>query len=136
MTTGKKSGLTIEDGKLLKGALTFKDRNVGDVMTPLSHCYFLSEDAVLDKGVIMDILTHGHTRVPVYRGEKQNVIAILFCKDLLGIGFERAQVGPTRTGPTWRQAPHVHMNRLHMDRLHMDRLQMGSSPRAFHLPRL
>jgi len=87
----KKSGLTIEDGKLLKGALTFKDRNVGDVMTPLSHCYFLSEDAVLDKGVIMDILTHGHTRVPVYRGEKQNVIAILFCKDLLGIGFERAQ---------------------------------------------
>ena len=39
----KKSGLTVEDGKLLKGALTFKDRSVGDVMTRLDNCYFLSD---------------------------------------------------------------------------------------------
>ena len=87
----KKSGLTREDGKLLKGALTFRDRNVGDVMTPLSNCYFLPDTAVLDHPTLMDILAHGHTRVPVYSGTRENVTAILFCKDLLGIGFERKQ---------------------------------------------
>ena len=60
-------------------------------MTPLDTCYFLDEEAYLDTATIMDILSHGHTRVPVYRGKKQNVVAILFCKDLLGIGFERRQ---------------------------------------------
>ena len=88
----KKTGLTTEDGKLLKGALTFKDRNVGDVMTPVSNCYFLSDSTQLDHETIMDILSHGHTRVPVYSGwDSKNVTAILFCKDLLGIGFERKQ---------------------------------------------
>jgi len=87
----KKSGLTQEDGRLLKGALTFKDRTVGDVMTPLSTCYFLEESTLLTHATIMDILGHGHTRVPVYSGTQSNVVAILFCKDLLGIGFERAQ---------------------------------------------
>ena len=57
-----KSGLTKEDGKLLKGALTFKDRCIGDVMTPISNCYFLSDEIVLDHGVIMDILSHGHPK--------------------------------------------------------------------------
>ena len=88
--THKGSGLTSEDGKLLKGALTFKDRSVGDVMTPLPNCYFLSEDTLLDAQTIMDILSHGHTRIPVTRtGSADDVYAVLFCKDLLGIGFER-----------------------------------------------
>jgi metal transporter CNNM len=84
-----KSGLTQEDGRLLKGALTFKDRVVGDVMTPLDKCFLMSEDARLDGAVFMDILSHGHTRIPVYKDTRENVIAVLFCKDLLGIGFER-----------------------------------------------
>ena len=86
----KQSGLTREDGKLLKGALTFKDRSVGDVMTKLESCFSLPDTATLDHETIMDILAHGHTRVPVYQdGDKAKVTAVLFCKDLLGIGFER-----------------------------------------------
>ena len=89
----KQSGLTKEDGKLLKGALTFKDRVVGDVMTPWDNCYSLKEDTVLDQAVFMEILSHGHTRVPVYSGSaSSHVTAMMFCKDLLGIGFERKQV--------------------------------------------
>ena len=45
---------------------------------------------VLDAKTIMAILSHGHTRVPVTRkGSDADVYAVLFCKDLLGIGFER-----------------------------------------------
>lgn len=86
----KESGLTKEDGKLLKGALTFKDRTVGDVMTPFGNCFCLSDRAVLDGDVLMQILARGHTRIPVYSGDKpSNITAILFIKDLIGVGFER-----------------------------------------------
>lgn len=31
----------------------------------------------------------GHTRIPIHSGKPENIVAVLFCKDLLGIGFER-----------------------------------------------
>lgn len=86
----KQSGLTKEDGKLLKGALTFKDRDCGNVMTPFSNCFCLSDQTVLHEEALMQILSSGRTRVPVYSGEKKsNITAILFAKDLIGIGYER-----------------------------------------------
>jgi len=88
------NGLTKEDGKLLRGALTFKDRCVGDIMTKVETCYFLAEDTVLDHETIKAILSHGHTRVPIVKAgmlnaKAKDVVAVMFCKDLLGIGFER-----------------------------------------------
>ena len=64
--------------QLLKGALTFKDRNVGDVMTPISKCYSLNETATLNYETIMDILGHGHTRVPVYSGHLTSLDSTCF----------------------------------------------------------
>jgi len=43
------SDLTAEDARLLGGALTFKDRRVGEVMTPLNKVFSLPIDAVLDE---------------------------------------------------------------------------------------
>ena len=85
----KHSGLTKDDGRLLGGALTYRDRCVGDVMTPLDAVFALPVDAVLDKATLLSILTEGHTRVPVYRKDKTDLVGILFAKDLIGIGFER-----------------------------------------------
>ena len=85
----KESGLTKEDAKILGGALTFQDRSVSDVMTPLSRCFSLPIDTILDRQAFLDILQKGHTRIPVYDGEMTNVVAVLLAKNLLGIGFER-----------------------------------------------
>ena len=86
----KESGLTKEDAQLLGGALTFKDRTVGEVMTPLADVYSLPIDTVLDQPAFLNILQKGHTRVPVYDGEPSNVVGVLLVKTLLGIGYERA----------------------------------------------
>eukprot|EP00802_Teleaulax_amphioxeia_P006391 Tamp_06395.p1 GENE.Tamp_06395~~Tamp_06395.p1 ORF type:complete len:497 (-),score=95.88 Tamp_06395:1120-2610(-) len=91
----KESGLTQEDGKVLVGALTYKDRTVGQVMTPLDQTFALPLSSVLDQDTFREILSRGHTRIPVYEGEKSNLVAILLAKNLLGIGFERAL--PLRT---------------------------------------
>jgi metal transporter CNNM len=87
----KESTITQDDGKLLTGALTYKDRSVGDVMSPLDSVFCLPESAVLNKATILAILEQGHTRVPIHRdGRRNDIVALLFVKDIAGIGFERA----------------------------------------------
>jgi CBS domain containing-hemolysin-like protein len=79
-------------------------------MTPLDRCYVLSESTHLDHTAMMQILSHGHTRVPVYRDASTNVVALLFCKDLLGIGFERQQVPATHhTTPPPDPTPYIRL---------------------------
>ena len=84
----KQSGLTKEDARILRGALTFKDHTVAEVMTPLEKVFSLPIDTVLNQDTFLQILEKGHTRVPVYEGEASNIVAILLVKNLLGIGYE------------------------------------------------
>lgn len=86
----KASGLTKADGRLLGGALTFKEKSVSEVMTPKEEIFSLPITAVLDQPTFLTILSKGHTRIPVYDGERSNIVALLLAKNLLGIGFERA----------------------------------------------
>ena len=85
----KESGLTKADGRLLGGALTFKETAVAEVMTHLEDVYALPISAVLDEATFLEILEKGHTRIPVYDGPRTNVVALLLAKNLLGIGFDR-----------------------------------------------
>ena len=96
----EQSGLTSQDGKLLVGALSYADVQVGDVMTPLERVFSLPYDATLDHSTIVTVLNKGHTRIPIYReADPSQIVALLFCKDLLGVGFERrlARVRSTST---------------------------------------
>ena len=84
------SGLTLADARLLGGALSYQDELVEDVMTPIDMCFCLPLSTRLDQPTFLKILKNGHTRIPVYDGDDPtNVVALLFSKDLLGIGFER-----------------------------------------------
>jgi len=80
------SGLTKADGQLITGALTYKDKMVGDVMTPLANAFTLPLDMMLTHEAMSTILKEGHTRIPVHENTKANIVAILFAKDLIGIG--------------------------------------------------
>ena len=69
--------------------MTYRDGLVKDVMTDKDDTYMISIDAVIDKKTVLEMLELGHTRMPVYKKSKENVVAILYAKDLVGIGFER-----------------------------------------------
>ena len=59
-------------------------------MTPLRNVFCLPDTSILDEACILRILSEGHTRVPIYsNNDPSNVTALLFCKDIVGIGFER-----------------------------------------------
>ncbi|KAM4599753.1 metal transporter CNNM1 [Fundulus diaphanus] len=74
--------LVKEELNIIQGALELRTKTVEDVLTPLSDCYMLSSDAVLDFCTMSDVMQSGFTRIPVYENDRSNIIDILFVKDL------------------------------------------------------
>ncbi|CAL1578002.1 unnamed protein product [Knipowitschia caucasica] len=74
--------LVKEELNIIQGALELRTKTVEDVLTPLSDCYMMSSDAVLDFCSMSDIMQSGFTRIPVYENERSNIVDILFVKDL------------------------------------------------------
>ncbi|KAF7205468.1 transcript variant X2 [Nothobranchius furzeri] len=74
--------LVKEELNMIQGALELRTKTVEDVMTALNNCYMLSSDAVLDFNTMSEIMESGYTRIPVYEGERSNIVDILFVKDL------------------------------------------------------
>lgn len=90
-----KSDVKAEEERIVKGALTFSDKKVQEIMTPKSAVVMLESLTKLDKGTLESISGSGHSRIPVYRGRTDNVIGILYIRDLLGdknVGKEAGQV--------------------------------------------
>lgn len=71
-----------EEQNIICGALELHKKTVGEVMTRLDDMYMLSVDTVLDFNTINEIMQQGYSRIPVYEGERTNIISVLFIKDL------------------------------------------------------
>lgn len=74
--------LVKEEMNMIQGALELRTKTVEDIMTPLSHCFMINSDAVLDFNTMSEIMESGYTRIPVYEDERTNIMDILFVKDL------------------------------------------------------
>ncbi|KAJ3228449.1 hypothetical protein HK099_000004 [Clydaea vesicula] len=60
-----------------------REKTVLNIMTPIDHVFMLPLHTKLDRKTISALLTVGHSRVPVYNEDKQNVIGVLLVKQLL-----------------------------------------------------
>lgn len=70
-----------EEKKMFKNILSFGDKKVMSVMTPRSDIVSIEERANLK--VLKKIITaDGHTRIPVFRGDFDNIIGFVHSKDL------------------------------------------------------
>lgn len=67
---------------IISGALKYKSKGVQDIMTPINDCFLLDEDAILDFKTMTQVIKSGYSRIPVYSGERSNVVALLYVKDL------------------------------------------------------
>lgn len=77
------SDIDRDDERIIKGALSFSDKVVEDVMIPRSRMYFLSAKKKFTKTLIKEIYNMGHSRVPVYGRNRDDVVGVLFAKDLI-----------------------------------------------------
>ncbi|KAK2852615.1 hypothetical protein Q7C36_007816 [Tachysurus vachellii] len=74
--------LVKEELNIIQGALELRTKTVEDVMTPLRDCFMIAADAVLDFNTMSEIMESGYTRIPVFEGERCNIVDLLFVKDL------------------------------------------------------
>lgn len=80
-----------EDRDRILGALDLGDRTVEEIMLHRRHIEMI--DADLPPQEVLELcLNSAHTRLPIYRGEQENIIGVLHAKDLLRSMYARATV--------------------------------------------
>ena len=71
-----------EDRDRLLGALDLGERTVEEIMLHRSGIQMIDADLPAD-ALIEAVLASPHTRLPVYKGERENVVGVVHAKDLL-----------------------------------------------------
>ncbi|XP_046654654.1 unextended protein-like [Daphnia pulicaria] len=71
-----------EEVNIIAGALELRRKTVGDIMTRLEDVFMLSYDSLLYFETVSEIMKQGFSRVPIYDGERNNIIGLLFIKEL------------------------------------------------------
>ena len=84
-TEGQAEG-AVNEGEvdMIESVIEFGDRQAGEIMTPRTDIVALPLYAD-DETVYRTIVEAGHTRLPIYDGDIDNIVGILHAKDLLAI---------------------------------------------------
>ncbi|KAK0157458.1 hypothetical protein PV328_011201 [Microctonus aethiopoides] len=81
VTTGF-NDLEKDEVNIIAGALELRKKTVADIMTRIEDVYMLDYNAVLDFETVSEIMKSGFSRIPVYEGARNNIITMLYIKDL------------------------------------------------------
>ncbi len=71
------------DRRMLGGVLDLQDMDVSQIMVHRKSIEMLDAD-LPSRELVMQTLAASHTRLPLYRGDTENIIGALHAKDLLG----------------------------------------------------
>ena len=71
-----------ESRAMLEGVLRMADMTAGDVMVAAPRMDLLAIDAPYDE-LLAAVIGTGHSRFPVYEGQRENILGTLMAKDLL-----------------------------------------------------
>eukprot|EP00903_Cladosiphon_okamuranus_P010078 g9546.t1 len=77
--------IDVETGREVAGAMNYKEHTVRDVMTPVKDCFMLSVSEKLNFKTLSVIFKSGFSRIPVFGKDHNDVIGLLFTKDLIFI---------------------------------------------------
>ena len=66
---------------MLRSVLDLGDRTVGDVMTHRGNVVLIDADQPTDS-IVTQMLAAPYTRIPLYRGEPDNIVGVIHAKDL------------------------------------------------------
>ena len=75
-------GMEKEDRDRLLGALDLAERRVDEIMTHRSKIDMVDADQPPDT-LISAVLASAHSRLPVFRGEEENILGVIHAKELL-----------------------------------------------------
>ncbi|TPX31807.1 hypothetical protein SmJEL517_g04946 [Synchytrium microbalum] len=117
--------LNQDEVSIVKAVLELRDKSVTNVMTTLEHVYMLPLEAKLDRDTMKSLIQAGHSRVPVFNGERQNVVGVVLVKQL--VLYDPAESVPV-AGIKIRRLPRVRVDTPLFEILHV--FQAGGSHMA------
>lgn len=111
--------LDVQEARYINRIFDFGDTLLRDVMTPRSQIQFLSLDMSLAE-MATELSRTRHTKVPVYDGQRESVVGILFARDILGVSPEsRAEIKGQRAISRYLRKPYfVPETKLAADTFH------------------
>jgi len=97
VTEGHREGLLEEDAReMIEGVIELSDVHVSEIMTPRTD--MVSIPVSLSWQEMLEFVVEvGHTRIPAYKKNRDDIVGVLYAKDLLPELAKRAQ-GPV---PAW-----------------------------------
>lgn len=79
------NGIDSDEKRIMVGAMKFSDKKAIDVVTPSTILFAIEGSTILTKEVVEKIKEEHYSRIPVYNEDKENILGILYAKDLLGL---------------------------------------------------
>lgn len=84
VTEGHREGLLEEDAReMIEGVIELGDADVSQIMTPRTDMHMLEVDLPWDD-LVADVIRMGHTRIPLYEKTRDEIVGVLYVKDLIG----------------------------------------------------
>lgn len=83
VSEGHREGLLEEDAReMIEGVIELGDGDVSQIMTPRTDMHMLQADLSWSD-LLADVIEAGHTRIPVYDNSRDDLLGVLYVKDLL-----------------------------------------------------
>ncbi len=83
VTEGHREGLLEGEAReMIEGVIELGDADVAEIMTPRTDMHMVQVDLPWDE-LLADVIAAGHTRIPVYDTNRDDIIGVLYSKDLL-----------------------------------------------------
>lgn len=93
MDAGEEEGIiNEEENEMIRAIFTLRDTVVREIMVPRTDMACVSADATV-REVLATIISCGHSRIPVWDGTLDNIVGLIYAKDLLKYwGMDEAAV--------------------------------------------
>lgn len=88
----KESDIDSDEEKIVRGALSYSQKQVKDILTPRTEVFALSCDMILDQKMVKKIFESGHSRVPIYKKNLDDIVGILYVKDMVANNYRGKKV--------------------------------------------
>lgn len=83
VSEGHRGGLLEDEAReMIEGVIDLGDAYVSQIMTPRTDMHMLQVDLPWDE-LMAEVIESGHTRIPVYDKTRDDIVGLLYSKDLL-----------------------------------------------------
>ncbi len=83
VSLGSEQGVvTPTERHIVNGLFRLEELTAAEIMTPAIECFFLPADTTA-REALPTVKERGFSRIPVYRDDRDNIVGILYAKDLL-----------------------------------------------------